>query len=94
MQDAQYIIELGAGTGAITCELVSQYPDISLTAIELQPNLAKLLQQRFSYIDVRQDFAQRVLDAIPASNKKWVLISSLPFLSLPKDIKDATIVSI
>lgn len=78
----------------MTCELVSQYPDISLTAIELQPNQAKLLQQRFSYIDVRQDFAQRVLDAIPASNKKWVLISSLPFLSLPKDIKDATIVSI
>lgn len=94
VQDAHYIVELGAGTGAITSELVSKYPDIPLTAIELQPTLAKNLQQKFAHIDVRQDFAQTVVDALPVSDKKGVLISSLPFLSLPKDIGDATIASI
>lgn len=94
VQDAQYIVELGAGTGAITSELVNQYPAIPLTAIELQPDLAQCLQQRFAHVDVRQDFAQTVLDALPVSDKKGVLISSLPFLSLPKDMRDATIGSI
>lgn len=91
---AQFLLELGAGTGAITQELVKQLPQMPLISVEYQEDLAKRLTKRFPNVDVRQNTAKAVLDSIPGNTKKNVLISSLPFRSLPLDVHTETVESI
>jgi phosphatidylethanolamine/phosphatidyl-N-methylethanolamine N-methyltransferase len=89
---AQQIVELGAGTGAITEALVEQHPGVRLVAVELQRELAELLLQRFEGIDVRCAAAHEVLAALQAQVlPRTVLVSSLPFQSLPAPWRERTI---
>jgi len=44
---AGHIVELGAGTGAVTRALARQHPDATLTLVELQPALARRLARSF-----------------------------------------------
>ena len=41
------LLELGAGTGAITAALRRRHPQVPLVAVELEPALAGHLRQRF-----------------------------------------------
>jgi phosphatidylethanolamine/phosphatidyl-N-methylethanolamine N-methyltransferase len=41
------LIELGAGTGAITAALCRMHLDLPIMAVELDPRLAQLLRERF-----------------------------------------------
>lgn len=88
-----HIVELGAGTGAVTKELLRSLPDASLVAVEMQPRLAQQLRNQFSGLDVRQDLAHVVLDGLVYPDPVAV-VSSLPFRSLPQDMRDVTIASI
>jgi phospholipid N-methyltransferase len=92
---ARLLVELGAGTGAITEALVAQYPAVPLVAVELQPGLANLLQLRFANIDVRRASAHRVLALLSEhASPQTVLVSSLPFQSLPAPWRDKTVAAI
>ncbi|WP_418317810.1 hypothetical protein [Piscinibacter sakaiensis] len=80
---AERLIELGAGTGAITEALCREHPGIPTTAVELEPRLAQHLSRRFPGIEVRAAAADEVLRAMSSGHGSTVLVSSLPFRSLP-----------
>jgi phospholipid N-methyltransferase len=91
--EVRHVVELGAGTGPVTKELRRSLPDASLVAVEMQPRLAQQLRNKFSGLDVRQDLAQVVLDGLVYPDPVAV-VSSLPFRSLPQDMREVTIASI
>jgi phospholipid N-methyltransferase len=80
---AELIVELGAGTGAITASLAERHPDTPLVAVELHSELAELLAARQPRVDVRAAAAHRVLREMAPVAARVALVSSLPFRSLP-----------
>jgi phosphatidylethanolamine/phosphatidyl-N-methylethanolamine N-methyltransferase len=84
---AQYLIELGAGTGAITEALRRRHPGVPTLAVELEPVLARHLRERFPRIEVRVAAAHEVLRDLPHRPGFTTLISSLPFRSLPPRLR-------
>ena len=91
---ADAVIELGAGTGPVTEALLRKLPGVPLIAVELQPTLVRRLRARFPAADVRQASAKQVVDSLMALPGQVVLVSSLPFRSLPKDVVTETVDSI
>lgn len=91
---AERLIELGAGTGPVTAALLSRWPGIPLMAVELQPRLAHRLQRHYPDVDVRQATAKEVVDAHIDAPGRIVLVSSLPFRSLPADVAADTAASL
>lgn len=89
----QHLVELGAGTGALTKALRRQLPQASLIAVEIQPLLAQQLRSTFAGLDVREEAAHAVLDQLAYASPAAV-VSSLPFRSLPQDLRATTTVSI
>ena len=86
--DNSIVIELGAGTGPFTDKLVAKIPKENLYIIENNEAFAKHLMQRFPDQNILEIDA-RVLDQhIPAHlhGKVNVVVSGLPFRSLPHDI--------
>jgi len=82
-QGAARIVELGAGTGAVTRALARRHPGVPLTLVELQPALARQLARSFPRSDVHVAPAADVLDRMPDEDGPVVLVSSLPFRSMP-----------
>lgn len=81
---AQQLIELGAGTGAITEALCRRHPGVPTWAVEVEPRLAEHLRQRFPAVQVHDAPAHEVLQAAESTAPpRTVLVSSLPFRSLP-----------
>ena len=91
---ADAVIELGAGTGPVTDALLRKLPGVPLIAVELQASMARRLQARFPAVDVRQASAKQVVDGLIDRPGRLVLVSSLPFRSLPKDVGAETVDSI
>lgn len=87
---ADLVVELGAGTGPVTDALLNGLPDIPLIAVELQAALAHRLQRRYPAVDVRQATAKQVVDSLADHPGKIVLVSSLPFRSLPVHVATET----
>lgn len=87
---ADLIVELGAGTGAVTRALLHAQPHVPLIAVELQPPLAQRLKACCPTADVRQAAAKEVVDALIDAQGKVVLVSSLPFRSLPRRVASET----
>lgn len=91
---AEMLVELGAGTGPITQALVERYPGTPLVCVELQPELASRLAKRFPSACIEARPAAQVLkelrsrEATPAAT---VVVSALPFRSLPRAIHDETV---
>jgi phosphatidylethanolamine/phosphatidyl-N-methylethanolamine N-methyltransferase len=83
---AQRLIELGAGTGAITEALCEQHPDVPTLAVEMQSELADHLRERFPRIEVRAAAAHEVLRDMSRPGRT-ALVSSLPFRSLPTRLR-------
>lgn len=92
--NAERIIELGAGTGAITRALLAARPEVPLTAVEIQPALARMLRRRFPHVDVREAPAREVVDGLADATGRVVLVSALPFRSLPRDVRSETVASL
>ena len=90
----QRLIDLGAGTGAITAALCRQHPGVPILAVELKPELAHLLRRRFTGIEVRAAAAHEVLLELPPGPAATVLVSSLPFRSLPPPLRMHSILAI
>jgi phospholipid N-methyltransferase len=94
-EGADALIELGAGTGAVTAALRAADPDRPLLAVELQPHLAAGLQRRFPDVDVACAAAHEVLaEQHDQALADTVLVSSLPFRSLPEPLRATTLAAL
>lgn len=85
------IIELGAGTGVITQELLKQgFPAENLRIVEQSSELAEFLKSRFPELSIIQSDATRLLEHSDIGiQSARVMISSLPLRSLPKEVVQA-----
>lgn len=90
-QGAGLLVELGAGTGAITAELRREHPRTPLVAVELQRDLARHLRRRHPGIEVRQQPAHEALAGLADAPADAVVVSSLPFRSLPDELRRPSI---
>jgi phospholipid N-methyltransferase len=88
------IVEVGAGTGAVTRRLVADYPRAALTLVEREPKLARRLARSFSHARVRDGCVHEHVDCLVEQPPRTVAVSSLPFRSLPADVADATIAAL
>lgn len=85
------LIELGAGTGAVTAALREARPGVPLQLVELEPDLAARLRRRFPGVPVHCAAAHEVLRAQHGAPKATVVVSSLPFRSLPEPLRTKTL---
>lgn len=88
------IVEVGAGTGAVTRRLVADYPRATLTLVEREPQLARRLARRFSHARVHDGCVHERVDCLLKQPPRTVAISSLPFRSLPDDVAAVTIAAL
>jgi phospholipid N-methyltransferase len=86
---AHLVVELGAGTGVQTGEILARMgPDARLIALEIDPRLAKLLEQRFDdpRLQVVCDSAENLQEHL-AGERADVLVCALPFTSLEPGLR-------
>ena len=88
------IVEVGAGTGAVTRRLAADYPRAPLTLVEREPQLARRLSRAFSHARVHDGCVHECVDCLLEQPPRTVAVSSLPFRSLPADVADATIAAL
>lgn len=86
---APRLIELGAGTGAITAALCRQHAQVPTLAVEMNDVLARHLRHRFPRIEVRAAAAHVVLRDVQLAGPT-ALVSSLPFRSLRPTLRART----
>ena len=85
------IVELGAGTGAVTGRLASDHPHATLSIIEREPALARRLAADYALARIRTGCVHECEDELLAQPARAVAVSSLPFRSLPGAVAEATI---
>jgi phospholipid N-methyltransferase len=90
---SDHVLELGAGTGAVTQALSKVVNDEKLQVVELQKKLASSLRKRYPNLKVLQSTAHYALDNYQQCGSVAV-VSSLPFRSLPPAIKQLTVQSV
>lgn len=88
------IVELGAGTGSVTRELAADHPRVRLIAVERDPSLARGLARACPQAAIREGCVHQHLDEIAAQPARAVIVSSLPFRSLPTSLASAAIATL
>ncbi len=87
---AELVVELGAGTGVQTGEILARLaPGARLVAVEIDPKLSAGIRQRYAgddRLEVVTDSAENV-EAYLGGRRADVLVSALPFTSLDGDLR-------
>ena len=86
---AGLVVELGAGTGVQTGEILARLrPDARLVALEIDPDLARLLEERFDdpRLQVVCDSAEYLAKHLDGERAD-VLVCALPFTSLEPGLR-------
>ena len=86
---ARCVVELGAGTGVYTEEIVGRlHPDARFLAFEVDPDLVATLDGRFEdpRVQVINDSAENVAYYLDGAEVD-IIVSGLPFTSLPEPVK-------
>jgi phosphatidylethanolamine/phosphatidyl-N-methylethanolamine N-methyltransferase len=91
---AEAMVELGAGTGTITSELVHQHPATPLILFEQNAALASRLHSRFPHAKIIAECFHERTDLLAGLPECTVFVSSLPFRSLPAHIAIPTITAL
>ncbi len=89
IHQAKTVVELGAGTGPYTREILPRLaPDATLLAFELDPELARGIEAELSdpRLRVIADSAAN-LEAHLDGRRPEVIVSALPFTSLPGEVR-------
>jgi phospholipid N-methyltransferase len=89
LEDARCVVEMGAGTGPYTREIVKRlHPDARFLAFEVDPTLAAALEQehRDPRLQVVNDSAER-MDSYLEGQHADVVVSAIPFTSLPPAVR-------
>jgi|SRR5579859_2515223 len=86
-----YVIELGAGTGAITDGLLKRgIPLDRILSVERSETMVRLLKRRFPLLNVAQGDAAELRALLATVFEKQIevsyVVSSLPLRSLPEDV--------
>ncbi len=90
-----HVVELGAGTGAITAALVRSGAAFdSLQVMECNPRLADGLRRRFPGTAVHACCASRLDELHPGTIDRLTLVSSIPFGSLSAADRDRLLAAI
>lgn len=90
--DKQRILEVGAGTGAITKAIIKKMsPHHRADVVELIPQLATLLQKRFGHCDKVVISCSDILTYESKEGSYDLIISSLPFNAFSPDMTKAVI---
>jgi phospholipid N-methyltransferase len=89
---ARCVVELGAGTGVYTEEILPRLrPDARFLAFEVDPELVATLDGRFEdpRVQVINDSAENVGNYLDGAKgaKVDIIVSGLPFTSLPEPVK-------
>lgn len=90
---SDHVLELGAGTGVVTQALFKVVNEEKIQVVELQIKLAATLKKRYPNLRVLQSTAHYALDNYRQCGSVAV-VSSLPFRSLPPDMKHLTVQSL
>jgi phospholipid N-methyltransferase len=91
---AKCVVELGAGTGPITKELVkAANPATKLVIVERDPDFCRLLREKFPMHDIVEGDACRLDEILATRSIKRAdhIISGLPLPSFPAAVRDAII---
>ena len=85
------IVELGAGTGVVTKQLVDKYPKHRIISIEINAEFVKKLRTEYPSVEIIESCASKIEDVlkklgIPHS-KVGAFVSGIPFISIPEEIK-------
>ncbi|HEX4885212.1 MAG TPA: methyltransferase domain-containing protein [Casimicrobiaceae bacterium] len=88
------IVELGAGTGAVTRRLADEHPRAALTVIEREASLARRLAQACRHARIRIGCVHERAADLLAQPASTVAVSSLPFRSLPDDVAAMTVATL
>ncbi|RBY97509.1 methyltransferase type 11 [Blastococcus sp. TF02-8] len=86
---AELVVELGAGTGAQTQEILARMkPGARLVGFEIDPRLAQLLTERFHdpRVQVVCDSAENLADHLGGAAAD-VIVSALPYTSLDQRLR-------
>lgn len=86
---ARLVVEMGAGTGVQTGELLARLgPGARLISFEIDPRLATLLRERYAdpRLQVLSESAEHV-DAYLGGRRPDVVVSALPYTSLEADLR-------
>jgi phosphatidylethanolamine/phosphatidyl-N-methylethanolamine N-methyltransferase len=97
MRPGVKIVELGAGTGAITGEIVRRRPaNGRVLAIDINPEFISHVSGRWPDIDTVCDRAERLVEIARARNLLPVdhIVSGLPFASLPSAVTHEIVAAI
>jgi phospholipid N-methyltransferase len=85
------IVEVGAGTGAITEALVRKHPKARLVLFELAEGLAATLAQRFPHAEVIAGAFHENAGVLAGLPERTIFVSGLPFRSLPEAVITPTV---
>jgi phospholipid N-methyltransferase len=94
--NARCIVELGAGTGPITRELVKRVkPHTKLIVNELDPDFCRRLRHRFPNADIVEGDAAKIDQLLAERGISQVdhIVSGLPLPSFPAALRDAVLAS-
>lgn len=90
VDDDGLVIELGAGTGAITQALLDRgVAPGDLLLVEYSRPFVQRLRQRFAGLDVIHGNAAELCQLVPRGRKIRAIVSSLPLCSLPEHLTRA-----
>ncbi len=93
---AKCIVELGAGTGPVTAQLLARVkPHTKVIVVELDPDFCIRLRQKFPNADIVEGDAAKLEQLLAARGIPAVdhVISGLPLPSFPAPIRDAILAS-
>jgi phosphatidylethanolamine/phosphatidyl-N-methylethanolamine N-methyltransferase len=82
--NAGRIVEIGAGTGAITHALTQTTSLHRLTVVEADRGCCVYLRRRFPHLHVIEGLVEERLEALMAPGEPLALVSSVPLFSLTK----------
>jgi phospholipid N-methyltransferase len=87
---ARTVVEFGVGTGVYTEEILKRlHPEGTFLAFEIEPDLASAVAARLKdpRLRVINDSAEHVDDYLDEGEKADYIVSSVPFTSLPADVR-------
>jgi phosphatidylethanolamine/phosphatidyl-N-methylethanolamine N-methyltransferase len=84
------VVELGAGTGAVTHALVEVVSSDRLLVVEREPRLFGILHAQFPQLKIVRADAVELSQVLEECNisKICAIVSSLPLLSMPRGIRN------
>lgn len=91
LEQGDLVIEYGPGTGPMTAALSDILPPgVRYLGIERDEHFQELLEDRFPHMDFHHGSVVDVAEILEKRNlpKAKVIISGLPFASLPKDLQE------